>query len=245
MGVPVIGCDCAVCLSEDPRDRRTRSSIYVETPEMAWVVDTGADLRSQCLREKVGRVDAVVFTHSHTDHIMGFDDLRPFCFGMRAMPIYASPETMEDLQRVFAWAFSGQFRFPGYILPEPRLIEGPFQLGKTTVVPFPVVHGRAQVNGYLFLREGRKVATYVSDVKQVPDEALELIAGTEVLIIDGLRPKVHPTHLSISEAVEVAQRVGAGKTWLTHLCHEAGHIATEAGLPENVRVAYDGLRLEL
>src|SRR3954466_11588308 len=140
-GVPVIGCDCRVCTSADPRDRRMRSSLYVETPEAAWAIDTGPDFRSQCLRAAVRRLDAVVYTHAHTDHIMGFDDLRPFCPGGEPLPIYASPETMGHLMRVFEFAFNGQNRWPGYIFPEPHEVAGPFQLGDLEVEPLPVPHG--------------------------------------------------------------------------------------------------------
>lgn len=244
-GIPVIGCDCAVCVSEDPRDRRTRSSIYVQTAEASWVVDTGTDFRTQCLRENIRALDAVVYTHAHTDHVMGFDDLRPFCWERRSMPIHASPETMQDLKRIFEFAFNGENRFPGYVLPEPRVIEGPFFLGKTEVTPLPVEHGRARVNGYLFSREGRPLAAYLSDCKRVPDEVIERIEGTEVLIIDALRHRLHPTHLNVEEALDVAARVGPGGTWFTHLCHELAHGETEATLPTGVRIAYDGLKLEI
>lgn len=244
-GVPVIGCDCEVCRSADPRNKRTRSSIYVQTPECAWVIDTGTDFRTQCLRERVGASDinAVVFTHSHTDHIMGFDDLRPFCTDGRVMPIYASPETMTDLKRVFAFAFNGENMFPGYVRPEPHLIEGPFSLGKTELVPLPVTHGRAHVNGYLFSRDGVALAAYLSDCKVVPDAVIERIAGVKTLILDALRHAPHPTHMNIEEALVVAAKVAPGETWFTHICHELEHEKTQKNLPPNVRLAYDGLKI--
>ncbi len=148
----MIGCDCAVCRSSDPRDKRLRSSVYIETPETAFIVDTGTDFRTQALRENIRRVDAVVFTHSHTDHIMGFDDLRRFSWQRGSMPVYASAKTMADLERVFMFAFKGTNPFPGYLKPEPHLICGPFRLGETTITPLPVPHGKAEVNGYLFSR---------------------------------------------------------------------------------------------
>jgi phosphoribosyl 1,2-cyclic phosphate phosphodiesterase len=244
-GVPMIGCDCAVCTSPDPRDKRTRASIYVKTPECAWVVDTGPEFRVQCLREKITQLDAVVYTHSHTDHIMGFDDLRPFCNDGREMPIYASAETMEDLKRVFNFAFNGQNLFPGYVRLDPHLIDGPFSLGKTELTPLPVKHGRAQVNAYLFSRGGEKLAVYLSDCKKVPDASAEAMFGARVLIIDALRHREHPTHMSISEALAFAKKIGSQQTWFTHICHDLGHAETEAELPENVCIAYDGLELEL
>ncbi len=245
LGVPVIGCECAVCRSTDPRDKRMRSSIYVETPECSWVIDTGTDFRAQCLRESIRKVDAVVYTHSHTDHIMGFDDLRAYCFSGHTMPVYASAETMRDLHRVFQFAFNGENRFPGYILPEPFTIDGPFTLGGTELTPLPVKHGRTTVNGYLFSRRGEPLAAYLSDCKEVPEATLEKMIGTRTLIIDALRHRPHPTHMNIGEALGVRERIGSKQTWFTHLCHELGHEVTERALPEGVRIAYDGLKIEL
>jgi phosphoribosyl 1,2-cyclic phosphate phosphodiesterase len=243
-GVPMIGCDCAVCRSEDPRDKRLRSSIYVETPECAWVVDTGTDFRTQALRENIRRLDAVVFTHSHTDHVMGFDDLRRFGAIRGYMPIYASRETMTDLERVFEFAFKALNPFPGYLKPEPHIIDGPFGLGATTLTPLRVPHGNTWVNGYLFSRSGRKLVAYLSDCSGVPDDVARLIDEVEVLVIDALRPNPHPTHLSVAQALEVAERVRAKQTYFTHIAHELPHSA-EADLPPGARIAYDGLKLKL
>ncbi len=240
----MVGCGCAVCASMDPRDNRTRSSIHVSTPDCAWVVDTGPEFRMQCLREKIDRIDAVVYTHSHTDHMMGFDDLRPFCANGRDLPVYASAETMADLQRVFHFAFAPHGRIPGYVHPHPHLIDGPFELGRTRLTPLPLKHGRAYVNGYLLECEGRKLAAYLSDCKEVPGGVIERIRGVEALIIDALRHTGHPTHLSVDEALAVAARVAPGATWFTHICHDLGHAATEAALPPGTRMAYDGLKLE-
>ena len=246
-GVPMIACDCPVCCSEDPRDKRTRSSIYVETPEASWVIDTGPEFRIQCLREGVRQMDAVVYTHGHTDHIMGFDDLRRFCESGRWLPIYAGPETMADLARVFAFAFNGENLFPGYVRPDPKIVEPfeSFQIGATTLTALPLKHGRASVYGYLLEREGRALAAYLSDCKEVGDAVVERLRGVGVLIVDALRHRPHPTHMNITEALALVDRVRPGATWFTHLCHEVGHAATEATLPPGVRIAYDGLRLEL
>ena len=243
LGVPMIGCDCEVCHSSDPRDKRLRSSIYVETPEYAWVVDTGTDFRTQALRENIRRLDAVVFTHSHTDHIMGFDDLRRYSHDLGSIPVYASAETMRDLERVYEFAFNGKNRFPGYLVPVPNIVEGPFQLGETTLTPLPVPHGRSMVNGYLFTRAGRKLVAYLSDCSAVPEEIVQAIAEVEVLIIDALRHKPHPTHLSVAEALEVAAKVRPGRTLFTHISHELAQ-ASETDLPDRVGIAYDGLQLD-
>lgn len=238
----MIGCDCDVCHSPDPRDNRLRSSIYVQTPECSFVVDTGTDFRTQALRENIRHVDAVVFTHSHTDHVMGFDDLRRFGAARGYMPVYASAETMRDLERVYEFAFKATNPFPGYLKPEPHIVDGPFQLGETTLTPLPVPHGNTWVNGYLFTRGGRKLLAYLSDCSAVPDEIAALIEGVDTLIIDALREKPHPTHLSVGEAIEAASRVHPARTFFTHMCHELPQSA-EAGLPPNTHIAYDGLKL--
>jgi phosphoribosyl 1,2-cyclic phosphate phosphodiesterase len=241
-GVPMIGCDCAVCHSPDPRDQRLRSSVYIQTPECSFVVDTGTDFRTQALQQNVRVVDAVIFTHSHTDHVMGFDDLRRFAYERGSMPVYASPETMRDLERVFEFAFKGLNPFPGYLKPDPHILEGSFSLGSTRITPLPVPHGTTMVNGYLFCRNGLKLVAYLSDCSSVPEEIAQTIAGVEVLIIDALRHKPHPTHLSVDQALEVAQRVGPGRTYFTHISHELPQSA-ESQLPPNTFIGYDGLRL--
>jgi phosphoribosyl 1,2-cyclic phosphate phosphodiesterase len=245
LGVPMIGCDCRVCRSTDSRDRRSRASIYVETPEAAWIVDTGPDFRMQALRERLHRLDAAVYTHSHTDHIMGFDDLRPFCFSGHDLPVHAAPETMRDLERVFAFAFNGENRWPGYMRPLPHLIDGPFLLGETELVPIPVRHGRAHVNGFLFRRHGESLAAYFSDCKEVPAEARAQLRGVRHLIIDALRYTPHPTHMNVEEALALAGEVAPGQTWLTHLSHDLMHAEVEAKLPSGARIAYDGLKIEI
>jgi len=240
----MIGCDCEVCRSPDSHDKRLRSSIYVETPECSWVVDTGTDFRTQALRENIRTVDAVIFTHSHTDHIMGFDDLRRFSHSRGSMPVYASPETMRDLERVFEFAFKGLNPFPGYLKPEPHMISGPFKLGSTTVTPLPVPHGDSIVNGYLFSRGGEKLVAYLSDCSGVPNAIVDLTARVKILIIDALRDKPHPTHLSVAQASEIAARVRPGATYFTHIAHELPQSA-ESRLPAGTRIAYDGLKVSL
>jgi phosphoribosyl 1,2-cyclic phosphate phosphodiesterase len=243
-GVPMIRCACAVCRSTDPRDNRTRASIYLETPEGSYVVDTGTDFRTQCLRENIWQVDAAIMTHAHTDHVMGFDDLRRFAAPRAGrMPVYASAETMADLERVFEFAFKTVSPWPGYLKPEPHIISGPFSLGETAITPLPVPHGNSETYGYLFGRQGVKLLAYLSDCSVVPDEIARQIAGVQLLVIDALREKPHPTHLSIGQALEVVQRVQPARTLFTHICHELPQSA-ESQLPPNVGLAYDGLRID-
>ena len=244
VGVPMIRCACAVCRSSDPRDQRSRASIYLQTAEGSYVVDTGTDFRSQCLRENIWEVDAAIMTHAHTDHIMGFDDLRRFAAARGGrMPVYASAETMADLERVYEFAFKNPNPFPGYLKPEPHTICGPFSLGKTRITPLPVPHGEAETYGYLFGREGRKLLAYVSDCSAVPDEIAQKIMGVELLVIDALRHQPHPTHLSVGQALEVAGRVRPGRTLFTHICHDLAQSA-ESDLPPATGIAYDGLKID-
>ena len=244
VGVPMICCDCAVCRSSDPRDNRTRASIFLETPEGNYVVDTGTDFRSQCLRENIWKVDAVLMTHSHTDHVMGFDDLRRFAFARGGrMSVYASAETMADLERVYQFAFRNPNPSPGYLKPVPHIICDPFSLGKTLITPLPLPHGDSETYGFLFSRNRRKLLAYLSDCSAVPDDVARRIEGVELLVIDALREKPHPTHLSVAQAIEAAQRVRAERTLFTHLCHELPQSA-ESTLPPNVGIAYDGLKID-
>ena len=245
-GVPFVACDCRVCRSEDERDRRLRSSILVETKDTVLLVDTTPDLRTQALRHGLRRLDATVFTHAHTDHVAGFDDLRRFCeLADRPMPVYASPHTMADLRRMFYYAFDGQHAYRNYIRPEPHEISGPFTIGDIELAPAEVPHGKMLVYGYIFSRGGRKLAAYFSDCHHVPPAVIEEISEIPVLIIDALRHEPHPSHLSLREALEVSAAARAQRTWLTHIGHDLGHAETETLLPPEVRLAYDGLRVEI
>ena len=245
-GIPVIGCGCTVCKSADPRDRRLRTSIRVETPGLSLIVDTTPDFRTQCLREEICRVDAVLYTHAHVDHILGFDDLRRFCeLESKSMPILASAPTLESLARVFQYAFDGSALFPNYIRPDPQPVNGPFTLGSLDIVPVELPHGRMTTTGFVFEKNGRRLFAYYTDCAEVPPAAEEAARGVEVLVIDALRHHSHQTHFTVQGALEAARRIGASKTYFIHMCHDLGHAETEANLPPDVRLAYDGLRLHL
>jgi len=246
LGVPVIGCDCAVCHSTDPKDKRLRSAIYVETPECRFVVDTPPDFRTQCLTTGIERLDAALFTHSHVDHILGFDDLRRYCeMADRHLPVYASAATMADLKRVFHYAFAGEHVIKTYVRVEPVEFVGAFQLGETKVVPVELPHGRFLTNGFVFHREGRKLLAYYTDCNGVTDEAIAEARGADLLVLDALRYTEHSSHLTIEEAVQFSRCIGAKRTLFIHMGHDLGHAQTEAGLPEGMGLAYDGLRLAL
>lgn len=245
VGVPMIGCDCETCRSTDPRDKRLRSSIHVATPECAFVVDTGPDFRTQCLRENIRKLDAVLFTHPHMDHVMGFDDVRRFTIPEEAvMPVYGLPETLEALQRIYYFSFNTVNRWRGYLKAEARVIDGPFRLGATEITPLPVKHGTVDTLGFLFSRGGKKLCAYFSDMKEALPETMELLRGVDTLIVDGLRLTPHPTHMNFPEALAFAAQVRAGRTWLTHLSCEVLHAREEQTLPKGVNIAYDGLKLQ-
>jgi len=244
-GVPMIGCRCTVCRSTDPRDKRTRSSIHLETPQAKILVDTTPDMRQQALREGLDHLDAVLFTHPHADHIMGFDDLRRFCeIQGGPLAIYGSAETLQQIERIFHYAFNPKTKVPGYVHVLPQIVTGLFRLGGLEITPLPVPHGAVSTLGFLFANGGRKLLAYFSDCATVPEPVQEMIAGVEVLIIDGLRDKPHPTHLTVGQAVEVAQAVGARKSYLTHQTHEKCHVDRQRDLPASIDVAFDGMKFE-
>jgi phosphoribosyl 1,2-cyclic phosphate phosphodiesterase len=245
-GVPMIGCDCPVCRSTDPRDQRTRSSVFVQAGGATVLIDTTPELRVQALRENLMRIDAVVYTHAHSDHAMGFDDLRRFCdINGGTLPVYANEPTFARLREAFGYAFDPANTIPGYVHPDPRLIEGPFTIGPIEFVPLPVPHGRMTTLGFLLRTDGKDRAAYISDCAAVPDPIRAQLMDIPVLILDGLREHPHPTHLCIPEAIAVAQAVRAGTTYLTHLTHNISHAARSQTLPKGVLLAYDGLTLEL
>lgn len=240
MGVPVIGCDCPVCTSPDPRNQRCRSSLLVRHNDIHVLIDTAPELRQQALRFQLRRLDAVLLTHTHADHIFGFDDLRRFNHLQgRPIPVYGSSETLGELQRIFAYCFRPPQ--PGGTKPEVELhpVAGAFRIGDLTFTPIPVWHGRMPVTGW---RVGP--VAYITDASRIPDESLELLTGLDVLVLGALRFRPHPTHMSISEALAVITELKPRRAFLTHLSHEVDHAFAERDLPPTVRLAYDGLRVE-
>ncbi len=245
-GVPMIGCDCTVCQSTDPRDQRTRTAALLRTPTTTVVVDTPPDFRTQILRERVTHLDAVVYTHSHTDHIMGFDDLRRFSEGPDStIPIHADPTTLTDLRRVFQFAFTGHNPWPGYVRPAPHEITGPFQIGDIQFTPVTLPHGRFAVTGFVLAVAGRKLAAYFTDCNAVPPPAMDAARDVPVLIIDCLRHRPHPTHLSVEQATAIAREMNAGQSYFTHIAHDLGHAATTAALPPGITLAHDSLTISI
>jgi phosphoribosyl 1,2-cyclic phosphate phosphodiesterase len=245
-GIPQVGCDCAVCRSDDPRDKRTRIGAIVESDGLRLLIDTPPELRLQLTAAGIHDVDAVLFTHDHADHTHGIDDIRPISVRRDGgLPIYGPAETLAALARKFPYIFDARIKaLPGTSKPEGyacALEPGvTTRIGHLDVTPVEVPHGGLRVFGY---RIGP--LAYVTDAKRIPDEALEHLRGAQVLVLNALFRTAHPTHLSIGEAVEAARRVGAPRTYLIHLTHQTGHAELEASLPAGIAPAYDGLTITL
>jgi len=241
-GVPMIGCRCDTCRSSDPRDRRWRASLHVSfAAGPSAMIDTSPDLRSQALAFGVETLDVVLFTHSHADHILGLDDVRAFNERQgRPISCYGDEATLAEVRRTFAYAFRDG-HVGGWL---PRLllfpVAGPFCLGRQVVVPVPIWHGRRQILGY---RIGN--FAYLTDCSGIPDGSWPLLDRLDTLAIGALRDRPHPTHFTVSEALEVIGRVRPGRALLTHVCHDLGHAATAARLPSGVELAYDGLMVDV
>lgn len=240
-GVPVIGCPCGVCASKDPRNHRTRSSLLIEIDGKNILIDASTDLRAQALGNGITRIDAVLFTHPHADHIHGIDDLRAFNMAQgAAIPIYANEHTISRIKAMFDYIFAennGESWRPDLT---PHVIEGPFSIFGTQIVPIDISHGKASILGFRF-----GDAAYVTDCSHMPAASLEKLMGIKVLIINALRHRPHPTHLNIEQALEISRRLKPERTFLTHLSHSLDYAVDGGKLPEGVELAYDGLTLEV
>jgi phosphoribosyl 1,2-cyclic phosphate phosphodiesterase len=241
MGVPTIGCDCAVCRSSDPRDRRTRPSVMISYSGRQVLIDTTPDFREQALRENITELDAVLYTHTHADHILGIDDLRPLTYLHKPgkLPLYATPHACQFLRNMFRYIFEPAYRFGGLPQVELHVIEGAVELFGARFEPLTVIHGETPILGFRF-----GSAAYLTDHSEVPEETLERLRGLDILFLDALRYKPHPTHSTVEQSLKIVEAVRPQRTFFTHICHDLPHEETNAALPEGVKLAFDGMKLE-
>lgn len=243
-GIPTLSCQCSTCISDDPRDKRLRSSVHIQNEDTSIVIDTSADFRQQLIRESVNSLDAVLYTHHHFDHIGGFDDLRGFNYSQRRpMPIYLSKITLSHLKKTFSYAF-GECSQLGGGIPEIEINiirpYEPFQIGSLLIEPVALLHGEMEVFGF-------KVGNfaYCTDTNHIPDETKKKIAGSRLLILDALRPQPHSTHFHLEQSIREAQQLNCEMTYFTHIAHQTKHSEVEKLLPDRIELAYDGMKIEL
>lgn len=247
VGVPQIGCRCATCTSTDARDKRRRSSLYVRAGETAFVIDTGPEFRMACLDLNIDKVDAVVLTHAHMDHVAGFDDVRRFntLNGKTVMNCYAAPETIDAMHHIFPY-ITTKANEQGLFRPmiEFKPVTDSFMIGEIKVTPLPVEHGGPRTNGYLIEHGGRRAA-YISDCVAIPQETMEKIIGVDVMVLDCLRERAHPTHMNLELALSAMQQIKPVRGYFIHMCHDVMHSEFSKKLPNGIELAYDGLVVEI
>ena len=245
-GVPAINCSCPVCTSNDPRDDRTRASIRIEKGDSSVVIDMSPDFRRQALREKIRSIDAILLTHCHADHVHGIDDIRPYTF-KRMMPVYGNSDTVNEFRIRFSYIFresqegGGKPKIELREITEDSIGRGALiRVKDLELTAIPLKHGDLDILGY---RTGR--FAYLTDCSSIPESSYRLLDGVDYLIIDALRPRPHPTHFSVKQAMEASRRIGASNVWFTHICHDVMHSRLENELPQGFAPAYDGLRIEI
>ena len=240
-GIPVITCDCPVCTSTNPRNQRLRSSILLRNAEKTILVDCGSDYRQQALTHRINRLDSLLLTHAHSDHVSGLDELRLYNWKQKqSIPVFASARTLSDIRQRFCYIFSPLQEGGGVPEIELHTVTGPFETNGVRVLPLEVMHGKLPVLGFRF-----GDFAYITDASMVPEETVRRLSGVRCLILNALRYKPHPTHLSVEEAVVIAGRVGAERTWFTHITHDLDHDETNARLPEGMALAHDGLEFDI
>ena len=241
MGVPTLGCTCAVCRSVDPHDRRTRPSIMIEYGGKVVLIDSAPDFYLQAIREGITRVDAVFYTHTHADHILGIDDLRPLSYRHKPdkLPLYARPDAAAFLRKMFAYIFDADYKYGGLPQLELRPIDGPVDVFGVKFDPVTLIHGDAQIFGYRF-----GSAAYLTDHSEIPEASFHQLEGLDILFLDALRHTPHPTHSTVRNSLDIVERLKPRRAFFTHICHDLPHEATNAKLPKHVRLAYDGMKLE-
>lgn len=245
-GVPVIGCQCDVCLSDNPKNKRLRSSLLIQSETTTILVDSCPDLRQQALRHNLTAIDAVIYTHEHLDHTAGFDDMRAFCWRREdRLPLYAGTQCLVQLSRMYAWAFSPQNTYKGYIRPDAHDHAGqPFTVGDIEITPVLVQHASVETYGYVF-RHGGKAFGYVPDIKELPAASAPLLQGLDALAMDALTTREHHTHLTVNQCTQLMQQLAPARGYLTHCGHAVDYDTACAETPEFITPAYDGLEVVL
>jgi phosphoribosyl 1,2-cyclic phosphate phosphodiesterase len=240
MGVPTIGCSCAVCHSADPKDRRTRPSIMVEYDGRCVLIDTTPDFREQAIREKITHIDAIIYTHAHADHILGLDDVRPLSFrSPDKIPLYAFEATAQAVESIFRYIFDANYKYGGIARVEMRRINGALELFGARFEPVKIIHGEAEIHGFRF-----GTAAYLTDFSEIPPESKDRLRGLDILFLDALRHRPHPTHSSVANSLRLVEELAPNRAFFTHISHDLPHAATNQSFPEHVRLAHDGLKLE-
>ena len=240
MGVPTVGCDCAVCTSTDPHDRRTRPSVLVEYGGHFVLIDTTPDFREQAIRERIRRLDAVLFTHSHADHILGLDDLRPLSFKREGrLPLYAAQHAGDYMRYMFRYIFEDNYKYGGMAKVELNTITGPIDLFGVKFEPVKVLHGDAEILGFRF-----GSAAYLTDFSEIPEPSFAQLNGLDILFLDALRHKPHPTHSTVENSLRLVDRLQPRRAFFTHICHDLPHEETNKNLPPHVRLSHDGMKLD-
>ncbi|HLY92499.1 MAG TPA: MBL fold metallo-hydrolase [Candidatus Angelobacter sp.] len=240
MGVPTIGCSCRVCHSSDPHDHRTRPSVLVEYDGRVVLIDTTPDFRQQAIREKITRLDAILYTHAHADHILGLDDVRPISFhGEGKIPLYAHDQTADALESIFHYIFDSNYKYGGIARVEMKRINGSLELFGARFDPVKIIHGDATIHGFRF-----GSAAYLTDFSEIPPESKERLRGLDILFLDALRHRPHPTHSTVANSLSLVEELKPRRAFFTHISHDLPHEETNRNLPEHVRLAHDGLKLE-
>ena len=240
-GIPVIGCDCEVCTSSNPKNRRLRASAFIEVNGTKILIDTGPDIRRQLLDSQIKDIDAVLYTHSHYDHVSGLDDLRPISmFNSKALPLYAKNDVFDHLSRVFVHIFDKPTQIGGGItsIEKHEIFDKTFDINGVKIIPIPVKHGILDIIGYRI-----DDFAYITDASEIPEKSLELLKGLKYLVLNALRYREHSTHFNISQAVEMAEIIKPEQTYFTHIAHAIKHDETNLELPEGIALAYDGMEI--
>ena len=240
MGVPTIGCSCRVCTSTDPHDKRTRPSILLEYDGHVVLIDTTPDFRQQAIREKITRLDAILYTHAHADHILGLDDVRPLSFMHEGrIPLYAHENAAASLENIFRYIFKSDYKFGGIARVEMNRINGPVELFGVRFEPIAIIHGEAEIHGFRF-----GSAAYLTDFSEIPTASKEQLRGLDILFLDAPRHRPHPTHSTVENSLKLVDELKPRRAFFTHISHDLSHEETNQSLPEHVRLAHDGLKLE-